>query len=95
MIPAAALLSILALVLIVTVALALRLFGNMMSGAVMVGVAVSLAPLLFPVLLQVFGLVIGTIQAYIFSVLATVYIAAATSTDDDTPAAPATEKGVP
>jgi F-type H+-transporting ATPase subunit a len=78
-----------------TVALALRLFGNMMSGAVMVAMAVSLAPLLFPVLLQVFGLVIGTIQAYIFSVLATVYIAAATSTSNDRPAAPATEKEVP
>lgn len=76
-----------------TVALALRLFGNMMSGAVMVAVAISLAPLLFPVLLQVFGLVIGTIQAYIFSVLATVYIAAATSTYHATPAVPATDKG--
>ncbi len=74
-----------------TVALALRLFGNMMSGAVMVAIAVMLAPLLFPVLLQVFGLVIGTIQAYIFSVLATVYIAAATSTHADTPAARARE----
>ena len=40
----------------------------------------------------VFGLVIGSIQAYIFSVLATVYIAAATSTNN-APAAPATDKG--
>lgn len=75
-----------------TVALALRLFGNMMSGGVMVAVALSLAPLLFPVLLQVFGLVIGTIQAYIFSVLATVYIAAATSTHNGAPAPPASDK---
>jgi F-type H+-transporting ATPase subunit a len=67
-----------------TVALALRLFGNMMSGGVMVAIAVSLAPLFFPVLLQVFGLVIGSIQAYIFAVLATVYLAAATSTHDRT-----------
>lgn len=75
-----------------TVALALRLFGNMMSGAVMVAVALSLAPLLFPVLLQVFGLVIGTIQAYIFSMLATVYIAAATSTHNDAPGRPANKE---
>lgn len=77
-----------------TVALALRLFGNMMSGAVMVAMAISLAPLFFPVLLQVFGLVIGTIQAYIFAVLATVYIAAAISTLNQKPAAPATDQGV-
>ena len=68
-----------------TVALALRLFGNMMSGAVMVAMAISMAPLFFPVLLQVFGLVIGTIQAYIFAVLATVYVAAATRTLNETP----------
>lgn len=75
-----------------TVALALRLFGNMMSGGVMVAIAISLAPLFFPVLLQVFGLVIGTIQAYIFAVLATVYIAAATSAQHHTPAT-ATNRG--
>ena len=61
-----------------TVALALRLFGNMMSGVVMAAVFVGLAPLFFPAVLQAFGLVIGVIQAYIFSVLATVYIASAT-----------------
>lgn len=77
-----------------TVALALRLFGNMMSGAVMVAMAVGLAPLLFPVLLQVFGLVIGTIQAYIFAVLATVYIAAATSTYHETPGSAGNQQGV-
>lgn len=60
-----------------TVALALRLFGNMMSGVVMAAIFVSLAPLFFPAVLQAFGLVIGVIQAYIFSVLATVYIASA------------------
>ena len=61
-----------------TIALALRLFGNMMSGAVMVAIFASLAPLFFPIVLQVFGLVIGMIQAYIFAILATVYIASAT-----------------
>jgi F-type H+-transporting ATPase subunit a len=67
-----------------TVALALRLFGNMMSGAVMVAILASLAPLFFPVLLQVFGLLIGVIQAFIFSVLATVYIASAARAHEGT-----------
>lgn len=62
-----------------TVALALRLFGNMMSGVVMGAIFVSLTPLFFPAVLQAFGLVIGVIQAYIFSILATVYIASATN----------------
>jgi F-type H+-transporting ATPase subunit a len=60
-----------------TVALALRLFGNMMSGAVMVAMFIGLAPLFVPAVLQAFGIVVGVIQAYIFSVLATVYIASA------------------
>lgn len=66
-----------------TVALALRLFGNMMSGAVMVAILATLAPLFFPVILQVFGLLIGVIQAHIFSILATVYVASATRVHED------------
>lgn len=58
-----------------TVALAVRLFGNMMSGHLVVAILVSLAPLFFPVAMQVFGLLIGVIQAYVFAVLALVYIA--------------------
>lgn len=69
-----------------TVALALRLFGNMMSGAVMVAMFISLAPLLVPAVLQAFGIVVGAIQAYIFSVLATVYIASAMRVHDPTTA---------
>lgn len=61
-----------------TLALALRLFGNMMSGTVAAALLLSLAPLLFPAIMQAFGLIIGVIQAYIFAVLATVYIASAT-----------------
>ncbi len=60
-----------------TLALAVRLFGNMMSGTLIVGVLVSLTPLFFPVLMRAFGLLIGLIQAYIFAVLAMVYIASA------------------
>lgn len=61
-----------------TLALALRLFGNMMSGAVMGALLLSLAPLFFPAIMQAFGLLIGVIQAYIFALLAMVYIASAT-----------------
>jgi len=58
-----------------TVALAIRLFGNIMSGNLIVAILLSLAPLFFPVVMQVFGLLIGVIQAYVFAVLALVYIA--------------------
>ena len=61
-----------------TLALAVRLFGNIMSGGLIVTILLSIAPLLFPVLMTVLGLITGLIQAYIFSILATVYIAAAT-----------------
>ena len=61
-----------------TLALAVRLFGNMMSGAMIVGILVSITPLVFPVVMTALGLLIGMVQAYIFAILATVYIAAAT-----------------
>lgn len=60
-----------------TVSLAVRLFGNAMSGTVLVGLALALAPLLFPLVFQAFELLIGQVQAYIFAVLATVYMASA------------------
>ena len=61
-----------------TLALAVRLFGNIMSGGLIVSILLSVAPLIFPVLMTALGLITGLIQAYIFSILATVYIAAAT-----------------
>jgi F-type H+-transporting ATPase subunit a len=61
-----------------TLALAVRLFGNIMSGTLTVAILMSLAPLFFPVLMQAFGLLIGIIQAYVFAILALVYIASAT-----------------
>lgn len=63
-----------------TVALAVRLYGNIMSGTVVVAILIGIAPLFFPALMQVLGLVTGLVQAYIFAVLAMVYIASATST---------------
>ena len=62
-----------------TLALAVRLFGNIMSGRMLIAIMLSIVPVLVPVALEVLGLVIGQIQAYIFAVLATVYIASATT----------------
>jgi F-type H+-transporting ATPase subunit a len=61
-----------------TVALAIRLYGNIMSGTVVAAILLSLVPFVFPVVMQLLGLLTGLIQAYIFAVLAMVYIASAT-----------------
>jgi len=59
-------------------ALAIRLYGNIMSGAVIAAILLGVAPFFFPVVMDMLGLLTGMIQAYIFAVLAMVYIAAAT-----------------
>lgn len=59
-----------------TLALAVRLFGNMMSGSMIVAILLTITPLLFPTVMMVLGLLTGIVQAYIFSILASVYIAA-------------------
>jgi len=61
-----------------TLALAVRLFGNMMSGAMILGILLTITPLFFPIFMTALGLLTGMVQAYIFFILATVYIAAAT-----------------
>jgi F-type H+-transporting ATPase subunit a len=61
-----------------TLALAIRLFGNVMSGGMIIAILLTITPLIFPLLLDVLHLLTGVVQAYIFSILATVYIAAAT-----------------
>jgi F-type H+-transporting ATPase subunit a len=61
-----------------TLALAVRLFGNMMSGAMIIAILLTITPFFFPVVMAVLGLLTGMVQAYIFFILATVYIAAAT-----------------
>jgi len=68
-----------------TMALAVRLFGNIMSGSMIVAILLAIVPLFFPVLMQVLGLLIGLIQAYIFAILAMVYIAAAIRRQEETP----------
>jgi F-type H+-transporting ATPase subunit a len=61
-----------------TVALAVRLFGNVMSGTLIAAILLAIVPLFFPVVMQALGLLTGLIQAYIFAILAMVYIASAT-----------------
>lgn len=69
-----------------TLALAVRLFGNMMSGAMILGILLTIVPMFFPIVMTVLGLLTGMVQAYIFSVLAAVYIAAATQSRQPSPA---------
>lgn len=68
-----------------TIALAVRLFGNIMSGSMVLAIVLAIAPLFFPVLIQALDLIIGLIQAYIFAILAIVYIAAAVRREEAKP----------
>ena len=63
-----------------TLALAVRLFGNMMSGAMIIAILLTITPFIFPIVMTLLGLLTGMVQAYIFSILAAVYIAAAVRT---------------
>jgi len=69
-----------------TLALAVRLFGNMMSGAMIIGILLTITPFIFPIVMTALGLLTGMVQAYIFSILAAVYIAAATRVRKPKPA---------
>ncbi|MFQ3198711.1 MAG: F-type H+-transporting ATPase subunit a [Paraglaciecola sp.] len=66
-----------------TLALAVRLFGNMMSGTMIMAILLLISPLLFPILMTALGLLTGMVQAYIFFILASVYIAAATTVNNE------------
>jgi F-type H+-transporting ATPase subunit a len=68
-----------------TLALSVRLFGNMMSGVMIIGILLTITPFIFPIVMTALGLLTGMVQAYIFSILATVYIAAATRTREPKP----------
>jgi F-type H+-transporting ATPase subunit a len=60
-----------------TISLAIRLFGNMLSHQVIVAILLLILPLVVPAVLEVFGLLIGVLQAYIFMVLTAVYVGGA------------------
>ncbi len=78
-----------------TLALAVRLFGNMMSGVMIVGILLTITPFLFPIMMTMLGLLTGMVQAYIFSILAAVYIAAATLVRKPRPAGSTQQKPAP
>jgi F-type H+-transporting ATPase subunit a len=61
-----------------TLALAVRLFGNMMSGTMILAILLTITPFIFPIAMSALGLLTGMVQAYIFSILAAVYIVSAT-----------------
>ncbi len=61
-----------------TLAMAIRLFGNIMSGTMILAILLTVTPFIFPIVMSLLGLLTGVVQAYIFGILATVYIAAAT-----------------
>ncbi len=69
-----------------TLALAVRLFGNMMSGTLIIAILLTITPFIFPIIMSALGLLTGMVQAYIFSILATVYMAAATRVRKTKPA---------
>ena len=73
-----------------TFSLLVRLFGNVMSGVFVVGIVLSLAGLLVPIPLMALDLLTGAVQAYIFAVLAMVFIAGAVNDAQDAPSSPKT-----
>jgi len=68
-----------------TFSMLVRLFGNVMSGVFVIGIVLSLAGLLVPIPLMALDLLTGAVQAYIFAILAMVFIA---GTLHDGPSAP-------
>ncbi len=57
-----------------TLAMAVRLFGNILSGVMISAILLSIIPFIFPVVFDLISILIGTIQAYILAILAAVYI---------------------
>jgi F-type H+-transporting ATPase subunit a len=60
-----------------TLALAVRLFGNIMSEELLIAVLLSLAGLLLPIPIMMLAVLTSVVQAYIFAVLTVVYLSAA------------------
>jgi F-type H+-transporting ATPase subunit a len=60
-----------------TFSLMVRLFGNVMSGEFMIALVVALAGLFVPIPLMALEILVGLVQAYIFTILASVFIGAA------------------
>jgi len=72
-----------------TFSLIVRLFGNIMSGVFIGAIVLSLAGLFVPIPFMALDLLTGAIQAYIFTVLAMVFIGAAVAEGpQESPATP-------
>lgn len=78
-----------------TFSLIVRLFGNVMSGVFIIGIVLSLAGLLVPIPLMALEILTGAVQAYIFAVLATVFIGAAVGERSKTPRATEQKRTMP
>jgi F-type H+-transporting ATPase subunit a len=76
-----------------TLSLTVRLFGNVMSGVFVIGIILSLAGLLVPIPLMALDLLTGAVQAYIFAILACVFIGAAVSEGQGAQASPEHPEG--
>ena len=63
-----------------TFSLMIRLFGNVMSGEFIIALIVGLAGLFVPIPLMALEILVGLVQAYIFTTLATVFIGASVDT---------------
>jgi F-type H+-transporting ATPase subunit a len=77
-----------------TISLSIRLFGNIISGEMIVAVIFSLIPLIVPLPVQLFTMFTGLLQAYIFTVLAAVYIGGAVEASNAEPQASATGESI-
>ena len=69
-----------------------RLFGNVMSGVFVIGIVASLAGLVVPIPLMALDLLTGLVQAYIFAILAMVFITSTVEDGQPDPDTPPTKK---
>ena len=66
-----------------TLALSVRLFGNIMSGSMILAILLTITPFIFPIVMTLLGLLTGVVQAYIFSILAAVFVASAMQSSEN------------
>jgi F-type H+-transporting ATPase subunit a len=62
--------------------LTLRLFGNIFGEHLVVLIIGSIVPLIAPLPIQMLGLIVGPLQAFIFMILTAIYLSAATAVDE-------------
>ncbi len=62
--------------------LSIRLFGNLTGDHIVLGIFSDLVPLVVPVVFMAFGIFVSFIQAFVFSLLSTVYIGLAVAHEE-------------